>query len=242
MDPNQLQRRAREASELLKALANARRLTILCQLLEGEKSVGELVRTIGLSQSALSQHLARLRRDAGEHAPLGADHLLCARGRRGAGAAQTLHALDCGRGRPSARAPSRGGSRRRTLGGGLRRARAPAVVERHRVPRLGEEQPTLERIPPRASSAASAQQPAACRAGSASSASRTARRSRARRPGGAASRMLAGDAEAHFARAGSWSRCAAGRACAPGPMAEAGRALGRAARARPHRRAASRRS
>ncbi len=63
MDPNQLQRRAQEASELLKALGNARRLMILCQLLEGEKSVGELVRLIGLSQSALSQHLARLRRD-----------------------------------------------------------------------------------------------------------------------------------------------------------------------------------
>ncbi len=63
MDPNQLQRRAEEASELLKALANVRRLMILCQLLEGEKSVGELVRRIGLSPSALSQHLARLRRD-----------------------------------------------------------------------------------------------------------------------------------------------------------------------------------
>ncbi len=63
MDPNQLQRRAQEASELLKALGNARRLMILCLLMEGEKSVGELVRRIGLSQSALSQHLARLRRD-----------------------------------------------------------------------------------------------------------------------------------------------------------------------------------
>ena len=63
MDANQLQRRAQEASELLKALGNAHRLMILCQLLEGEKSVGELVRSIGLSQSALSQHLARLRRD-----------------------------------------------------------------------------------------------------------------------------------------------------------------------------------
>ncbi len=63
MDPKQLQRRAEEASLLLKALGNARRLMILCQLLEGEKSVGELVRLIGLSQSALSQHLARLRRD-----------------------------------------------------------------------------------------------------------------------------------------------------------------------------------
>jgi DNA-binding transcriptional ArsR family regulator len=36
---------------------------ILCSLMEGERSVGELVEKIGLSQSALSQHLARLRRD-----------------------------------------------------------------------------------------------------------------------------------------------------------------------------------
>jgi hypothetical protein len=36
---------------------------ILCTLLEGERSVGDLVDKIGLSQSALSQHLARLRRD-----------------------------------------------------------------------------------------------------------------------------------------------------------------------------------
>ena len=63
MDPKQLQRRAREASELLKALGNQHRLMILCQLLERERSVGELVQLVGLGQSALSQHLARLRRD-----------------------------------------------------------------------------------------------------------------------------------------------------------------------------------
>ena len=49
--------------ELLKALANERRLFILCQLLERELSVGELNEVLGLSQSALSQHLAVLRRD-----------------------------------------------------------------------------------------------------------------------------------------------------------------------------------
>ncbi len=52
---------AGEAAALLKELANPSRLTILCQLIGGEKSVGELCRTVGLSQSALSQHLARLR-------------------------------------------------------------------------------------------------------------------------------------------------------------------------------------
>jgi DNA-binding transcriptional ArsR family regulator len=63
MDPHQLQRRAHDAADLLKALGNPHRLMILCQLVDGEKAVGELVRQIGLSQSALSQHLARLRRD-----------------------------------------------------------------------------------------------------------------------------------------------------------------------------------
>jgi DNA-binding transcriptional ArsR family regulator len=63
MDPIALQQNAGEAARLMKALSNPHRLAILCQLLEGEKSVGQLVALIGLSQSALSQHLARLRRD-----------------------------------------------------------------------------------------------------------------------------------------------------------------------------------
>ncbi len=59
-----LQANAREASRLLKALSNENRLLIMCQLVGGERSVGELVRLIGLSQSALSQHLAKLRHDS----------------------------------------------------------------------------------------------------------------------------------------------------------------------------------
>jgi len=51
------------ASALLKAMANERRLLILCYLAEAERSVGELEELIGISQSALSQHLARLRQD-----------------------------------------------------------------------------------------------------------------------------------------------------------------------------------
>lgn len=54
---------AESASRLLKSLGNAQRLKILCRLHEGECSVGELEEFIGLNQSALSQHLARLRRD-----------------------------------------------------------------------------------------------------------------------------------------------------------------------------------
>ena len=49
-------------TDLLKAMANPSRLMILCQLAEGEKSVGEMEGIIGLSQSGLSQHLAVLRR------------------------------------------------------------------------------------------------------------------------------------------------------------------------------------
>ncbi|MBY6263225.1 transcriptional regulator [Azospirillum sp. 412522] len=58
-----LQANARRASALLKAMCNERRLLILCYLSQGERSVGELEDLVGLSQSALSQHLARLRND-----------------------------------------------------------------------------------------------------------------------------------------------------------------------------------
>lgn len=54
---------AAEAVRLLKALANERRLFILCHLLDKELSVGEMNQHLGLSQSALSQHLAILRND-----------------------------------------------------------------------------------------------------------------------------------------------------------------------------------
>lgn len=57
----QMQERANEAAELLKAMANPQRLRVLCLLIEREMSVGEINGLIGLSQSALSQHLAVLR-------------------------------------------------------------------------------------------------------------------------------------------------------------------------------------
>lgn len=61
MNITDLETRAGEAAELLKAMSNPRRLLILCRLLEGEQCVSELERTVNLSQSALSQHLAKLR-------------------------------------------------------------------------------------------------------------------------------------------------------------------------------------
>jgi len=63
MNIDDMQVNARRASQLLKALSNEHRLLILCRLSQGEMSVGQLESIIGLSQSALSQHLARLRRD-----------------------------------------------------------------------------------------------------------------------------------------------------------------------------------
>ena len=63
MDVNEIEKNIEVAVNLLKALSNKRRLAIMCTLYKGEKSVGELEDIVGLSQSALSQHLARLRRD-----------------------------------------------------------------------------------------------------------------------------------------------------------------------------------
>lgn len=63
LDIAQFQANASEAAKLLRALANERRLVILCQLADGERSVGELLPKVGLSQSALSQHLAKLREE-----------------------------------------------------------------------------------------------------------------------------------------------------------------------------------
>ena len=54
-------RHADEAAALLKALANEHRLLVLCALVDGPKSVGDLNDRVELSQSALSQHLAVLR-------------------------------------------------------------------------------------------------------------------------------------------------------------------------------------
>lgn len=57
----QMQDNATKAATLLKQLANANRLMILCHLVSGEKTVGEIADSIDLSQSALSQHLAKLK-------------------------------------------------------------------------------------------------------------------------------------------------------------------------------------
>ncbi|MEY4641497.1 MAG: hypothetical protein RLZZ227_1491 [Pseudomonadota bacterium] len=57
----QMRRNVAEVSEFLRSLANESRLLLLCALLDGEQSVGELNAHVDLSPSALSQHLAWLR-------------------------------------------------------------------------------------------------------------------------------------------------------------------------------------
>jgi DNA-binding transcriptional ArsR family regulator len=63
IDPNAMREAADDASDLLKALSNQHRLLILCQLIEGEKSVGQLAEFLGIRDSTVSQHLALLRRE-----------------------------------------------------------------------------------------------------------------------------------------------------------------------------------
>ena len=58
-----MERAADEASNLLKALSNRHRLLIICQLIDRERSVGELAEFLGLRDSTVSQHLALLRKD-----------------------------------------------------------------------------------------------------------------------------------------------------------------------------------
>lgn len=61
LDMSEIRANAQRAANLLKSMGNPARLMVLCQLTEGEKSVGELERAVPMSQSALSQHLALLR-------------------------------------------------------------------------------------------------------------------------------------------------------------------------------------
>ncbi|HKK31888.1 MAG TPA: metalloregulator ArsR/SmtB family transcription factor [Alphaproteobacteria bacterium] len=61
MQIEDLEHKASEAARLLGAMSNPRRLMVLCQLVEGEMNVTALAEAVGLSQSALSQHLAKLR-------------------------------------------------------------------------------------------------------------------------------------------------------------------------------------
>jgi ArsR family transcriptional regulator len=60
-DLNLMRRHAGKAAAMMRALSHEARLMVLCELVGGERTAGELVERSGLSQSALSQHLAKLR-------------------------------------------------------------------------------------------------------------------------------------------------------------------------------------
>jgi DNA-binding transcriptional ArsR family regulator len=63
IDSTKMEAAADQASDLLKALSNRHRLLIICQLINGERSVGDLADLLGLRDSTVSQHLALLRKD-----------------------------------------------------------------------------------------------------------------------------------------------------------------------------------
>lgn len=63
INKQQMQKNADKAASLLKSLASMPRLMVLCQLIEGEHTAGDLCNNSNLSQSALSQHLAKLRKE-----------------------------------------------------------------------------------------------------------------------------------------------------------------------------------
>lgn len=98
MDIDDLKQNARRAGQLLKAMSNENRLVILCYLTEGEKAVGEMEKLVGISQSALSQHLARLRRDGlVKTRRSGQTIYYSLAGAEGSAVMETLHDLYCGR-------------------------------------------------------------------------------------------------------------------------------------------------
>ena len=61
MNPAEMEARAAEAEAFLRSLASRHRLMILCDLVQGERSVGDILTRLGLTQSNLSRHLATLR-------------------------------------------------------------------------------------------------------------------------------------------------------------------------------------
>ena len=63
IDARRMAAAAQKASELMKTLGHKDRLMVLCHLISGEKSVGELAGLLDIPQSPLSQHLARMRKE-----------------------------------------------------------------------------------------------------------------------------------------------------------------------------------
>ena len=63
IEPQKMAAAASQASDLLKSIGNPHRLMLLCQMIERERTVGELAAALGIRESTTSQHLALLRKD-----------------------------------------------------------------------------------------------------------------------------------------------------------------------------------
>ena len=96
MDINTMRDNAGQASALLSAMANEKRLLILCRLFEGECSVGELAEVLDVRPSTVSQHLALLRKDGFVSARRDAQTLYYSlAGDEARAVLKALHALYC---------------------------------------------------------------------------------------------------------------------------------------------------
>lgn len=97
VDPEAMREHADDAARLLKALSNSSRLMVLCSLATGELTVGQINERVPLSQSALSQHLAVLRRDGLVHTRRSAQAIYYSIADGPAGRVmETLHDIFCG--------------------------------------------------------------------------------------------------------------------------------------------------
>ena len=105
MDMEALYENAERATGLLRTMSNQWRLLILCHLSQGEMSVHQLEDVIGLSQSALSQHLAILRRERLVRTRREAQSIIYSLASTEASAVmETLYELYCGPNAPAAKA------------------------------------------------------------------------------------------------------------------------------------------
>jgi len=96
MNINDMQQNAGAASELLKTLANPSRLMVLCNIVKQERTVSELEKLVGLNQSALSQHLSRLRHEGIVHCRReGQNAFYSLQDERARRVLETLHEIFC---------------------------------------------------------------------------------------------------------------------------------------------------
>lgn len=112
IDVDSMRDNARKASRLLAAMANEKRLLILCQLVGGERSVSELAECLQTRQSTVSQHLALLRRDGFvESRRDGQTQYYSLAGEEARSVLDALYALYCAPRRPTAGRRASGRSR-----------------------------------------------------------------------------------------------------------------------------------